>query len=201
MRDKTLASQVRKNPMTWVCISAGTVAALVLLNRMSDSKAPSRIRAKADMLPWSGSLSEHDYINHAHAQAEKLGHRGVSLAEEAVQGARQLKAGIGNAATAVGSQLPDPRHRTILSAVSKHEGALAAFAASLLANGVSGYLQWRDSARVQALKTRTAKPQHVPDAGDLEHLTVVDLRKLAAEQEIDGRSTMNKDELLSALNK
>ena len=79
------------------------------------------------------------------------------------------------------------------------EKTVALFMATFIARSASGYLRWRDErralARAALLGSRNARAADAPLAG----LGVAELRRLASEREIDGRSTMNEGELGDAL--
>jgi len=79
------------------------------------------------------------------------------------------------------------------------EKTASVFAATLLAKSVSGYLRWRGEQEARLQSQALASPSGEPFAERLEDHTVVELRQMAADRDVDGRSGMNKEELIEAL--
>jgi len=79
------------------------------------------------------------------------------------------------------------------------EGALTTFMATVLATSAFSFLRWRSD----KLARQQNEAQAVESVNDIptqlhEH-TVKELRGMAADQDIEGRSSMKKDELVDAL--
>ena len=106
----------------------------------------------------------------------------------------------------VADHLPPTRHPSPVEHVRDGAGALgisektvAVFAATFIAKAVSGYMRWRGEERARARAAALASDEGRDFEGQLEDHTVAELRQMAAEREIDGRSSMNKEALIEAL--
>lgn len=169
------------HPLAWAAIGAGTLAAAVALKKAADSDS--------DRHRWLQSLQQ------GAGSARDLGEKWLHDGERSV-------GNVQNQVRSMASDL-DPRgsgrqqSESKESTFSQHESALAAFMATLLAKGVASYFQWRSAERARQQGQR----QHhsASERSELESLTVTELRRKASDEEIDGRSNMNKEELVEAL--
>lgn len=175
------------HPLAWMAIGAGAVAAAVAVRQ---GAIPSS-NSKRLMGQVRGG------VHNVRDIGEKWVREGGRAAHDLRQDARTIAAGFhpGSDHTERHDQRRDEggRHST-----SQHESAMAAFMATLLAKGVASYFQWRSTERAREQAARRQQLMH-PSESDLEEMTVAELRRKASAQEIDGRSNMNKEELVSAL--
>ena len=117
--------------------------------------------------------------------------------------ADSVKEHIGNAR----DRLPDAddlsgvgeRVSHVASQAGISQSTVAVFIGTLLTKGVTGWLKRQDAqaARSQGAALSEASGRDFND--HLHDMTVAELREVAADREVSGRSTMNKDELVDAL--
>lgn len=91
------------------------------------------------------------------------------------------------------------RTRELASSAGLSQGTVAVFVGTLLSKAVTGFMRYRaeEEARYRASALSEATGRSIDER--LDELTVAELRELASEREVSGRSTMNKDELIDAL--
>lgn len=167
------------HPVAWVAIGASAVAAVILARQAS--KSPQR---RQQVL---GNL--HQGLDKAREVGEGLLREGREQVHSLQGDARSLQS------TVASNVIPNHDIQKQQTPISNHESAVAAFMATLLAKGFSSYLHWRQVERAKA----RARINTASDSGSLDELTVTQLRRKAAEREIEGRSSMNKQDLVSAL--
>lgn len=127
----------------------------------------------------------------------RLGRQGAGVLEE---GGDRLRDAMPSSSDLSSTVAASGQHaRQMASSAGLSEKAIATFLATFLAKSVFSYLRWgsEKSARQQgeALASDTGEDFD----SQLEDHTVKELRGMAAEQDIEGRSSMNKDELIDAL--
>ncbi len=179
---KELNKSFKKQPVRWLAAGVGVIAVAVVARKLTETPARREqlvgdLHGGYDRVRKTGSDLWHDGIDRAHA-LEKEAHA--------------LKA-------SMAPTLEPLRHNGLLARMSNHESAIAAFMATLVAKGVSSYFQWRSTEQACAQGSNTSSPGKSNSEETLDDMTVVELRKEAAEKEIEGRSNMNKDELVDAL--
>ncbi|ASJ70983.1 Rho termination factor N-terminal domain-containing protein [Granulosicoccus antarcticus] len=179
---KELNKSIKKRPVEWLAIGAGVIAVAVVARKLTET--PTR---REQLL---GNLQSG--LGHVRQSGTELWHEGVDSAQTMQKEASALKASLAPGAGRENSSLLDK--------VTNHDGAIAAFMATLLAKGVSSYFEWKsaEEAREQGRKTSSSSSDDNSEQA-LDEMTVVELRKEAAEKEVEGRSSMNKEDLVEAL--
>ena len=129
-------------------------------------------------------------------------HAGEELLQEGEDYVKTLRGEANSMRSAVADKVqPEQLRKSRDQSASNHESAIVAFMATVLVKGVSSYLQWRGTEKARTGSAGNGRSTAAGDRDDRDPsvMTVVELRKEAASQNIDGRSTMNKQELVSAL--
>lgn len=179
---KELTKSIEKQPVRWLAAGVGVIAVAVVARKLTES--PTRREQLV------GDL--HGGYERVRRTGSELWHDGVDKAHAVEKDAHALKASMAPAL--------DPfRSNGLLAKMSNHESAVAAFMATLVAKGVSSYFQWRSSEQARAQGRSASSTGEGNSEETLDDMTVVELRKEASEKEIEGRSSMNKDELVDAL--
>ncbi len=177
---KELGKSIQKQPVRWLAAGAGVIALAVVARKLTES-------------PTRRDQLLHD-LQGGYDRIRKTGnglwHEGMDNANSLQKDAQAFKA-------SVASTIDSHRNNSMPEKVSNHESAIAAFMATLVTKGVSSYFQWR-STELAREQGNSAADEGAREES-LDDMTVVELRKEAAEKEIEGRSSMNKDELVEAL--
>lgn len=173
------------NRKTWITLGLGAVAAVLVTRELAGT------RERRERL--SGKL---------HQGVGRVKHAGGELLQEGEDYVKTLRGEAMSMRSAVADTVqPEQERKNREQFASNHESAIVAFMATVLVKGVSSYLQWRgtENARTGSSGNWRSTGTGHSDERDPADMTVVELRKEAASQNIDGRSTMNKQELVSAL--
>ncbi len=181
---KELSKSIEKQPVRWLAAGVGVVALAVVARKLTES--PTRREQLVHDL--------HSGYDRVRKTGNGLWHDGIDSAHSLQNDAQALKA-------SVASTIDSRRNSAMPDKMSNHESAIAAFMATLVAKGVSSYFQWRSAEQARAQGKKAASSRTGTSDESLDDMTVVELRKEASEKEIDGRSSMNKDELVDALKK
>lgn len=177
-----MSREQNKKVLGWIAVGAGAVAAVALTRELAGSKER---RARLS--------------NHVHHGVDRVREAKEEVLQEGKEHMSSLQADARSWRAAVASSIhPGTVSGKEKESMSHGESAIAAFMASVLVKGVSGYIQWRaaEKSRLHGAGSGRSTPAGGRDAADM---TVVELRKEASSQNIDGRSSMNKQELVSAL--
>ena len=170
------------NRKTWITLGLGAVAAVLVTRELAGT------RERRERL--SGKLQEGvGRVKHA---GEELLHEGEDYVKTLRGEAMSLRSAVADTVQ------PDHERKNRDQSASNHESAIVAFMATVLVKGVSSYLQWRGTEKARSHSSGKGRSAGAEDR-DPADMTVVELRKEASSQNIDGRSTMNKQELVSAL--
>lgn len=174
---KELKSSIEKQPVSWLAAGVGIIAVAVVARKLTETPA---LRKQLVDEFQSG-------YGRVRKSGSQIWHDGLDNAQSLQDDAHALK-------TSLASRVAPQESQGLLAKMSNHESAVAAFMATLIAKGVSSYFQWRstEQARAQGEKAEYGEKS-------LDDMTVVELRKEAAQQDIEGRSSMNKDDLVEAL--
>lgn len=165
-----------------VAIGLGAAAAVLITRELTGDSAR-RDRLSDTLHQGAGKIRK---------TSEELLHEGEEQVNTWRNNVNALRASM-----AKGVQPPRDENRA-RDFIDKHESAMVAFMTSVLVKGFSSYMQWRSLERARA----DSGNKHSTGSGGERapaDMTVAELRKEAAQQNIDGRSNMNKQELVSAL--
>ncbi len=173
------------NRKTWIALGLGTVAAVLVTRELAGT------RERRERL--SGKL---------HQGVGRVKHAGEELLQEGEDYVKTLRGEAMSMRSSVADTVqPEHERKSRDQSASNQESAIVAFMATVLVKGVSSYLQWRGAEKVRSRSSDQGRStgSGLSDDRDPADMTVVELRKEAASQNIDGRSAMNKQELVSAL--
>ncbi len=176
---KELKTSIKKQPVSWLAAGVGVIAVAVVARKLTED--PGRRHQLVDDLQ-SG-------YGRVRKSGSEFWHDGLDSAHSLQKDANALRASLA-------SRVAPQEDKGLLAKMSNHESALAGFMATLVAKGVASYFQWRSTEQARAQGESADKKY---DEESLDNMTVVELRKEAAQQDIEGRSSMNKDDLVEAL--
>ncbi len=177
---KELSKSIQKRPVRWLAAGVGVIAVAVVARKLTES--PTR---------------REQLVHDLHGGYERIRKTGNGLWRDGMDSANSLQKDAQAFKASVASTIDSHRNSAMPDKVSNHESAIAAFMATLVAKGVSSYFKWRSTELARAQGNASVKEGAREES--LDDMTVVELRKEASEKEIEGRSSMNKDELLDAL--
>lgn len=177
---KKMSKSIQKRPVRWLAAGVGVIAVAVVARKLTESPA-----------------RREQLVHDLHGGYDRIRKTGNGLWNDGMDSANSLQKDAQAFKASVASTIDSHRNSAMPDKVSNHESAIAAFMATLVAKGVASYFQWRSTELARAQGNASAKEGGREES--LDDMTVVELRKEASEKGIEGRSSMNKDELLDAL--
>ena len=177
---KELSKSIQKQPVHWLAAGVGVIAVAVVARKLTESPA-----------------RREQLVHDLHGGYDRIRKTGNGIWHDGMDSANSLQKDAQAFKDSVASTIDSHRKSAMPDKVSNHESAIAAFMATVVAKGVSSYFQWRSTELARAQGNAAAKEGAREES--LDDMTVVELRKEAAQQDIEGRSSMNKDDLVEAL--